>query len=206
MPEENLETSELKEQLEQANEHAEHAQHGGGGGGEKKAGWTLQLSLSTAIIAVVAAVASLHSGAAESAALLAKNEAILAQAKASDQWAYYQAKSIKGALYEVALETMTDEETIARFRKKKETYDRERKEVEQKAHEFEKEVDEKGKVGEEAFHHHHRFALAVTIFQVSIALAAIAALTRRKPLWWASMVIGGAGFYFFLKGFGLLGG
>lgn len=204
MPEENLETHELKEQLDETREHHEHAQHGGHDG---KAAWTLQLSLSTAIIAVFAAISSLQSGAAESAALLAKNEAILAQAKASDQWSYYQAKNIKGSLYEVQLDNPANSpETLAKFRAKKEKYDEERKEVETKARELEKEVEEKGKAGEEAFHHHHRFALAVTIFQVSIALAAIAALTKRKPLWWASMAIGAAGLFFFLKGFGLLGG
>ncbi len=33
----------------------------------------------------------------------------------------------------------------------------------------------------------------MTIFQVSIALAAIAALTRRKAMWWASLAAGVAG-------------
>ena len=202
MPEENLETHELHEQLEEAKERV-HGPHGGGGHG---AAWTLQLSLSTAIIAVFAAIASLQSGGQESAALLAKNEAILSQAKASDQWAYYQAKSIKGSLYEVQLETLTNEETIAKFRAKQQKYEHERKEVEDKARELEKDAEEKGKAGEEAFHKHHRFALAVTIFQISIALAAIGALTRRKQLWWASMVIGLGGLFFFAKGFGLFGG
>ena len=205
MTEENLETAEMKAQLEETQEHAGHGAHGHGGGGDK-ARWTLHLSLSTAIIAVFAAIASLQSGAAESAALLSKNESILAQAKASDQWAYYQAKNIKMALYEVQLETATNEETIAKFRAKRDKYDHERQEIEKEARALEKESEERGKAGEAHFHHHHRFALAVTIFQVSIALAAIAALTRRRPLWLASMAVGAAGFFFFLKGFGLLGG
>ena len=112
MTEENLETQEMKAQLEETREHAEHV-HGSGG---DKARWTLHLSLSTAIIAVFAAIASLQSGAAESEALLAKNESILAQAKASDQWAYYQAKNIKMSLYEIQLETVTNEETRTKFR------------------------------------------------------------------------------------------
>ncbi len=198
MPEENLETRELKEQLDELRERAEE--------GDPRAAWTLQLSLSTAIIAVFAAISSLQSGGAESAALLAKNESILAQAKASDQWGYFQAKTIKAALYEVQLETTTNSETLTKFRAKKDTYDRERSEVEKEARAFESEVERSGKQSEEAFHRHHRFALAVTAFQVSIALAAIAALTRRKPLWWTSLAIGGAGFLFFAKGFGFFGG
>ena len=198
MPEENLETRELKEQLDELRERAEE--------GGPRAAWTLQLSLSTALLAVFAAISSLQSGAAESAALLAKNESILAQAKASDQWGYFQAKTIKATLYEVQLESTTNPETAARFRAKKETYDRERSEVEKEARAFEAEVVKTDKQSEEAFHRHHRFALAVTVFQVSIALAAIAALTRRKPLWWASLAIGGAGLLFFAKGFGFFGG
>lgn len=210
MTEENLETQELKAQLEETHEHAEHARahaqgHAAGHGGDK-ARWTLHLSLSTAIIAVFAAIASLQSGASESAALLSKNESILAQAKASDQWAYFQAKSIKMSLYEVQLETATGEDTLAKFRAKRDKYDHERSEIEHEAKALEKDSEEKGKASEEHFHRHHRFALAVTIFQVSIALAAIAALARRRPLWWASMAVGMAGLFYFVKGFGLLGG
>ncbi len=204
MTEENLETQELKAQLEETREHAEHAH--AHAPEPDKARWTLHLSLSTAIIAVFAAIASLQSGAAESAALLAKNESILAQAKASDQWAYFQAKSIKMSLYEVQLETATGDDTIAKFRAKRDKYDHERGEVEKEARALEKDSEEKGKASEEHFHRHHRFALAVTIFQVSIALAAIAALARRRPLWLASMAVGAGGLFYFLKGFGLLGG
>ncbi|AKU99184.1 putative transmembrane protein [Labilithrix luteola] len=202
MPEENLETPELKAQLDETREHVEHAQHGGG----EPAGWIMHLSLSTAIIAVFAAIASLQSGAAESEALLSKNESILAQTKASDQWAYYQAKNIKMALYEVQLETATNPETIAKFRAERDRYEHERQDIEREARALENESEEKGKAGEEHYHRHHRFALAVTIFQISIALAAIAALTRRRPLWLASMAIGVAGLFFFAKGVGLFGG
>lgn len=37
---------------------------------------------------------------------------------------------------------------------------------------------------------HDRFALSVTLFQVSIGLAAIATLLRRRPLWWLSLGVG----------------
>ena len=55
MPEEGLETAEISEHVEHAREHG----HGHGGGLE---GWIMALSLSTAILAVLAAVASLESG------------------------------------------------------------------------------------------------------------------------------------------------
>jgi hypothetical protein len=194
MPGEGLETHELREQMEEARERAEGPR------------WTLYLSLSTAIIAVFAAVGSLESGANESHALLAKNEAILAQSKATDQWAYFQAKGTKAAIFEVQAEVATAPETVAKLKERREAYKKEQDEIQREAQKLEDEVKAHDAEGEEYFHHHHRFALAVTIFQVSIALSAIAALTKRRPLWYVSMVVGAAGVLYFAKGFGLLGG
>jgi hypothetical protein len=194
MPEEGLETHELREQMEEARERAEGPR------------WTLYLSLSTAIIAVFAAVGSLESGANESRALLAKNEAILAQSKATDQWAYFQAKGTKAAIFEVQAEVATAPETVAKLKERREAYKKEQDEIQKEAQKLEDEVKARDAEGEEYFHHHHRFALAVTIFQVSIALSAIAALTKHRPLWYVSMVVGAAGVLYFAKGFGLLGG
>ena len=199
MSEPPIETQELREQLEESTEHAHH------NGGQQR--WTLYLSLSTAIIAVFAAITALQSSAYESAALLAKNDAILAQAKATDQWAYFQAKGTKAAVYEVQAQVQlaTAPALAASFQAQAAQYKKEQEEIEKEAQHLEEEVKSQGTAGEELFHHHHRFALGVTIFQVSIALAAIAALTRRKQLWYVSMLVGASGFIFFLKGFGLLG-
>src|SRR5215471_10931649 len=92
MPEEEFETPEFKERLEEATEHAVEA-------AEQRARWVVYLSFSTALIAVFAAIAALESGTFSNEALMQKNEALLAQSKASDQWAYYQAKSVKAAVY-----------------------------------------------------------------------------------------------------------
>src|SRR6516165_3920758 len=101
MPEENLETGELKESLDQGVERAERAGKRRADGDEPEgpgAHWTSYLSLQTAVIAVFAAVASLESGGDSNEAILAKNEAILYQSQASDQWAFFQAKGVKEAL------------------------------------------------------------------------------------------------------------
>jgi hypothetical protein len=195
MPEEAIETQELRERLLEGADEAEHS-------GQR---WTLYLSLSTAIIAVVAAIASLESGANESQALLEKNEAILAQTQATDQWAYYQAKGTKAAIYGVQAE-VAPSEVAAKFREEETHFKRQQEEIEKEARALEQEVNRHNAEGEEYFHHHHRFALGVTIFQVSIALSAIAALAKRKPLWYVSMLVGAGGLVFFLKGLGLLGG
>ena len=51
--------------------------------------------------------------------------------------------------------------------------------------------------------HHHRFAYAVTMFQVSIALAAVAALSRQKAIWLVGLMISMMGIVYFLDGFWL---
>src|ERR1041384_3207742 len=96
MPEEDLETGELKEQIDQRLEEHEHHEHHKA----EPANWQRYLSLSTAMIAVLAAVASLESGANSNEAILEKSEAMLYQSKASDQWAFFQAKGIKATIAE----------------------------------------------------------------------------------------------------------
>jgi hypothetical protein len=205
MPEEGLETQDLKERLEEAEEELEKEREEV----ERVRGpsWTLALSLSTAIIAVFAAVASLQSGAHANAAILSKNEAVLSQARASDQWAYYQAKGIKQAIYTSQSEAIGDArpEEAKKFHAEAEKYRQEQSEIEKRARELEATVVEANKKADESLERHHQFAISVTIFQVAIALAAIAALTRRRVMWFVSLAIGIAGLLFFVRGFGLGG-
>jgi hypothetical protein len=190
VPEESMETKEIQEAVEEAVEKAEH--------GNKWIGW---LSLSTAIVAVVAALASLQSGSLANEALLKKNEAVLMQAKASDQWSYYQAKGIKGNLS--AVEGATLHGAMAKkYKDEADRYKQEQAEIKKGADELEAKVDESNKEAAELLEHHHKFAYAVTLFQVAIALSAIAAMTRRKWLWIASMIIALGGLGFFGMGFG----
>lgn len=198
MPEESLETRELQETLEKALERAEHA------GAEKAAPpWTLYLSLSTALIAVLAAVASLRSGALSNHALFYKNEAVLSQAKASDQWSYYQAKGIKALLYATQAEMLMDRNPtlVRQYQGETTRYKEEQTAIKKQADELEARVKQFNEQAEHAMEGHHQFALSVTLFQVAIALAAIAALMRRQALWWVGLVISAGGVFYLLKGF-----
>ena len=129
MPEEDLETSELKEHLHHTVEH--------GQGGPR---WTQYLSVSTAVLAVLAAVASLQSGAFSNNAILAKNDGVLQQARASDAWSYYQAKGTRAAVYAVQAETLAQSNPAAsgRMRQEVDRYKEEQKEIQQQARELEK--------------------------------------------------------------------
>lgn len=196
MAEEGLETHELKEQLDEATEHAHgHGAHGAHGSGAAVS-WILYLSLSTALLAALAAVASLESGSYANDALAQKNEAVLHQAKASDQWSYYQAKGIKSVVYS----TQPGEH----FREEAEREHDEQEGIKKAAEDFEKQAEAANARSEALFHVHHSFAQAVTVFQVAIALAAIAALTKRRAMWLVSLATGAGGLFFLLRGFGVL--
>lgn len=197
MPEEDLETPELKEQIDQRlEEHEHHAKHGGG-----QPGWIRYLSLSTAMIAVFAAVASLQSGANSNEAILEKSEAMLAEAQASDQWAYFQAKGVKAAIAESQSEILADAAKAADQKTKAGKYRAEAEEIKKKAEAFEETVKEKNDASKAMMEHHHRFAIAVTLLQIAIALSAIAALIRKKPLWFLGMGVSAAGLAMFIWGF-----
>jgi hypothetical protein len=154
-----------------------------------------QIALTTAVLAALASIASLKAGATVNEALALKTDATRLQAEASDQWAYYQAKGVKAAVQEAARsawlaagkEPPTDHEA------KIKRYEEEQKEIASKAREKEKEAEEKQREGEDLLHRHHAFANTVALFQVSIALGAVAALTRTRMVWLASLVLGLAG-------------
>jgi hypothetical protein len=192
MPEDGIETQDLKERLEEAQEHASHGEG---------APWVTWLSLSTAIIAVLAAIAALESGSFANDAIVDKNDAVLHQSKADDAWAHYQAKGVEAVVYATQAEGAPRPELAARWRAEAEREKTERAEVRRGAEEEEKFVAEMDAKSEHSLHVHHEFAKSVTIFQVAIALAAIAALTRRKPMWWVSLAIGAVGAAFFVIGF-----
>jgi Domain of unknown function (DUF4337) len=192
MPEEAIDTQELKDKLDEANEAGAH--------GRAAAPWITWLSLSTAIIAVLAAIAALQSGSYANDAMLEKDDAVLHQSKADDAWAHYQAKGVEVAVYATQAENAPRPELAARWRAEGEREKTERAEIRRAAEDEEKEVAEMDRRSEHSLHVHHQFATSVTVFQVAIALAAIAALTRRKLMWWVSLAVGATGTVFFLIG------
>jgi lipopolysaccharide export LptBFGC system permease protein LptF len=198
MPEDEFETTEFKEKLEEATERAVEA-------AEHRSQWIVYLSLSTALIAVLAAIAALESGTYSNQALMQKNEALLTQTKASDQWAYYQAKSVKAAIYatQAAAVKTTNPDLADKDQKEAERYAAEEQEISANAKELETEVKQDADLSEKSMEHHHRFAYAVTMFQISIALAAVAALSRQKMIWGLGLIVGTLGLFYFVDGFWL---
>jgi hypothetical protein len=193
MPEAELETGDLKESLESILEQHDE---------EMAPQWLRPLSLTTALIAVFAAVASLLSGAFSNDAILEKNDAILAQAKASDQWAFYQAKGIKGSLAASQAEVLAaaNPTLSAKLKADAERYKIEQDEIQKQAHELEAQVKEHNEKSDHLLERHHQFAFGVTLFQIAIAMGAIAALARRQLLWWVGLAASLVGLAFSVRG------
>ena len=163
--------------LEHLHEHAhETAKH-------SRETWISLVALSTAILAVLAAIASLLSG--EHA-----NEAMLNQIEASSQWSYYQAKSIKAAVLDAKMAFTgapdeSDQSKRARYEKEQE--------------EIKSEAEQKQAAAKSFFHKHEVFARGVTMFQIAIAIAAISALTKKRSFWFVSLVFGAFGCVFLIS-------
>ena len=90
---------------------------------------TQKIALMTAILATVGALISYQSGSAQNEAMFLKNESILKQSQASDQWAFYQAKSMKSHLDDATAALATVPEVKARFLADKAKEDTERLEI-----------------------------------------------------------------------------
>lgn len=170
----------------------EHAIHGGSDHGDAQGSMTNQIAMFTAIIATVGAIFGYMGGATQANAGLFKNNAALSKTEASNQWNFFQAKSTKQALAELALELAPAEKKEA-FKTKIERYDKEKGEIKVVAEKLEAEAKDWDHRSDEQMHQHHRWAQATTALQVAIALAAIALLTRKKWLEHGMFVVGGLG-------------
>jgi hypothetical protein len=167
---------------------------------EREGGSLLRaIALTTALFAALAAVAALRAGGTVNEALVLKTEATRLQAEASDQWAAYQAKGIKSAIQQASesIWVAQGKKPPPSFSDERQRYAREQSELERVAREKERERDEKSLEADHLLHRHHRFADSVALFQVAIALGAVAALARFRLIWFLSMLVGicGAGLF-----------
>jgi hypothetical protein len=212
-----VETKELQEQI-----HELHEEHEERKSEQKKAAWIRYVGLSTALLAVVAAMSALQSS-------NMVNEALIHQIKASDMFAEFQASREKEHLYTLMANGILDQnpEVVAHLGTpapktisptvvaaptaaplvSKTALNRAREYQDKIAEEQSKEkgrstlangyVDE----SEEELRHHHYFEFAVALIQVAIALGAISALAAIKPVWYVSMLLGSIGIVLFVMGF-----
>ena len=171
---------------------------------DKKEPWLNWLALTTVILAVCATMATFKGGGFST-------KSVITQSQESNQWSYYQAKSIKGYLYELHRDKLQlelkaqgrnfDPETVKEYNKLIEgaqarikTYKDEREEIQKKAEALEQFRLECGAQSA-------AFGMGVIFLQIAIMLSSIAALMKKKPLWYAGLAVGVVGMVHFANGF-----
>ena len=172
---------------------------------EKKEKWTTYLALTTVLFAVCATL-STFKGSGFS------NKALMNQAKASDNWSYFQSKSTKSYVFEVQKERMElDKEILpktkdgaeiaAKYQDKIDKYDAKVKQYEKEKEEIKKTADGLESEIQQFKQHSSAFGMAVIFLQVAILLSSIAALMKKKPVWYLSVAVGAVGIFYFINGF-----
>ena len=152
--------------------------------------FTSRLAVLTAVLSTVGAIFGYMGGHSQNASLLYKNEAAIQKTSASNQWNYYQAKSNKQNLAELSV-TLTSGEDREKFKEAVERYKKEKEEIKAAADKLEAAAKEADHESELEMQIHGRWALATTLLQISIALAAITLLTRKR--WLLAGVLGSTG-------------
>lgn len=171
---------------------------------EKKEAWLNYLALTTVIFAVCATLSTFKGGGFST-------RSVISQAQASDEWAYFQSKSIKAYLYQVQTEKMELDlialqqtgnqklasiytEKITDYKNKIDKYEKEKSVAQVKARQLESARDE-------AQVHSKAFGLAVIYLQIAILLSSIAGLLKKKTVWLSGTIAGLVGMVYFADGF-----
>ena len=135
----------------------------------------VSMAIIAALLAIVSVLGHIYS-----------NEELLAQQKASDQWAFYQAKDIRRYDSEIAVDVLkavqnaAAEERLKHYQENADKYEKDRKDIQEKADEFQAESGLKGKQA-------LRLEIGEVFLEIGIVLASLAILSKRAVMWWASM-------------------
>src|SRR5450830_210072 len=107
----------------------EHAQQGGhGAAGSEHGAMINQIAMFTAIVATIGAIFGYMGGATQANAGLFKNNAAIKKTEASNQWNYFQSKSTKQSLAELARDLAPDDKK-AGYQGKIERYEKEKNDI-----------------------------------------------------------------------------
>lgn len=172
--------------------HDHELEHAKTGGHSERSSMINQIAMFTAIIATIGAIFGYMGGATQANAGLFKNNAAIKKTEASNQWNYFQSKSTKQSLAELARD-LAPENKKATYQGKVERYEKEKSEIKVGAEKLEADATKWDRQSDEQMHQHHRWAQSTTVLQVCIALAAIALLTKKKWLEYAMFGAGGIG-------------
>jgi hypothetical protein len=173
------------------------------GAGDAHGAWLITaIAVTTAALAVCAALSSLLAGRAAHHSLAELNGAAIAQNLASDQWNFYQAKGIKRHVFEVQRDVLRLSSTpqaaaqVTAYEKEIKRYALDQNEIANEAKARERERDEAKVVAQRFDERYQRLSLAVAFFQIGIVVCSVAAIVRRPFLWYVGLIGGAAGVLF----------
>jgi hypothetical protein len=151
---------------EELHEHAEHA----------RAPFEKRVAATMATIAMALAVVSVLGH-------LTTTEELVNQQRASDQWSFYQGKTIRRYDSEIARDVLASlkSEKANDYSKNLERYEKEGEQIQEKAKEFEAESHLKGRQA-------LRLHFGEFFLEIAIVFASLAILTKRPLLWWTAII------------------
>lgn len=148
-----------------------------------------RVSITIAILAVLAASVGSLETLETAGTISAQTEAVFLQNKETNEWSYYQAKSLKKNMYEIGAESTPAKRNDYLVQASR--YGEEIKEIEKNARELESEKTHKLKAAAEHEHRHHMLTGAVTFLHISIAVATLSIITGgNKWPWTTSIILG----------------
>ena len=177
----------MVEEIHEMHEHAHAAQHDQS---------LIPVTITMSILAVMVAVTSLFGHRAHTEELLDQN-------KATDNWAYYQAKNIRKHSNEQFIDFLSvaglndrelGENLKERYKKEAERYADEQKEIESEARNLEKETLTDRQRAD-------RFDLGEILLEAALVITSITLLTKLRAFWYTGTVLGAAGIVIAASGF-----
>ncbi|WCK55452.1 DUF4337 domain-containing protein [Aneurinibacillus sp. Ricciae_BoGa-3] len=167
--------------------------------------WNNIIAITISVYALFTALGAMKENQITTDSLMEMDQAVLAQAKASDQWTYYDTKSVKNDVVKSLL-TLTpalSNQTEAKraentFRQSVNKFDKDKQSIQEKAVELEKQRDEKLHATSALIQQHHKAGLSSVFLQIAIILASVSSLLRKKWLWMGSLGIAGVGLVYLI--------
>jgi hypothetical protein len=167
----------------EAHEHAEHAEHAA----HAHDPFISQVSITVAILAVLAAGVSSLETVEAGGAITSASEAVLSQDRATDAWNEYQADSLKKHIYGIAADAGGPKAAKYADTAKDETA--KQNEVRKKAEEDEAEREKLMATSRLHEHRHHWLTGAATMLEIGIAISTVAIITRRRHFWLGAILL-----------------
>ena len=172
---------------------------------EKKDRWLTYMAITTVLIAVTATLSTFKGGGFSTRSLLN-------QTQASDQWAFFQSKSIKSYIYDMRRENLEiqveslekqkgNEALVKKYKEMIDDYSQKVKKYDEEKETISKAAVELEGLRNECKKNSDKFGIGVIFLQISILLSSIATLSKKKFVWICGLILGAIGIFFFIDGF-----